>query len=314
MKTRKKIIIDTDPGHDDALALLLMLCSDSIDVRLITTVAGNSTVQNCTNNAYLIRALADAATVPIASGAAYPLCRALQTAVTHGSSGLDGVGRVPAVELDGQAVNRMLTAIRENPQEVTLLVLGPETNIAQAILRDEATMREVKELVIMGGAFTVRGNQTSAAEFNIFSDPEAARIVAEFPVPKTYIPLDVCNRIQVPLEEFGCIKDTGLRKTVFAMMRPYIRNLKEFELDTRGALMYDVLAAYYVLRPTMCNTRVGRVSVETDDEDCIGKTTMTQKQENATANRGKIVQSIPYQQFVNDFFAVINTGNYRSKL
>ncbi len=306
MISKRKIIIDTDPGHDDMLAILLMCAAPEVEVCAVTTVAGNSTIQNVTNNAQFILKLAGCPDTPLFSGADKPLKREQVLAVVHGESGLDGVEVTDRAVLDGRAVEKILELVRDNPGEITLLMLGPETNIAKAIIQDPQTMMLVRECVIMGGAFTVPGNKNRVAEFNICVDPEAAAIVANFPIKKTYIPLDVCNDIQVPMKEFERIRDIRVRDIVCSAMEPFITNLREEELDVKGALMYDALAAYFLLKPDICQTRDVALVVETKGEFTYGMTVIDErpfsKKEPVNAS---IVTGISEEQFIEDYFAIL---------
>lgn len=307
MNDRRKIIIDTDPGHDDMLAILLMCAAEEIEVCAVTTVAGNSTIRNVTNNAQFILKLAGCPETPLFSGASKPLKRKQVLASVHGESGLDGIEVTERRRLDGRAVDNILRLIRKNPGQISLLILGPQTNIASAIMKDPETMKLAREFVIMGGAFKVPGNKNRVAEFNICVDPDAAAIVADFPVKKTYIPLDVCNDIQVPIEEFTRINNKRVRETVCAAMAPFIENLRVDELDVSGALMYDPLAAYFLLKPEVCQTRDAALVVETKGEFTYGMTLVDERpfSKKAPANAA-VVTNIPRQQFVDDYFAILN--------
>lgn len=308
--TNKKIIIDTDPGHDDMMAMLLMLASPGIDVLAVTTVAGNSSIQNVTNNARFILDIANRSDVPLFSGAGQPLEREQVLAVVHGESGLDGVDISKQVQLDGLAVDKIIELVRENPDEISLLILGPETNIAQAIRKDPESMKLAREVVIMGGAFEVPGNKNRVAEFNICVDPEAAAIVADFPVRKAYVPLDICNKIQVPIEEFERIENSAIRKELLSALKPYIRNIQQSELATRGALMYDALAAYYLLKPDECETEDVAMVVETKGEYTYGMTLIDRRPiSKKDINNATIVTNIPEGQFIEDYFMVINSAS-----
>lgn len=289
------------------LAILLMLASPSIDVLAVTTVAGNSTIQNVTNNARFILDLANSSDVPLFSGADAPLVREQVLAVVHGESGLDGAGVSRQVKLDGQAVDKIINIIRDNPNEVSLLILGPQTNIANAIQREPEVMQLAREFVIMGGAFDVPGNKNRVAEFNICVDPEAAAIVAEFPVPKAYVPLDVCNNIQVPIQEFERINNKAVRRELLSSLVPYVDNIRRDELSTRGVLMYDALAAYYLLKPEACKTSDEALVVETKGEYTFGMTLIDRRpfSEKSSPN-AKVVTSIDEKQFIDDYFAVLN--------
>lgn len=307
MTQKKKIIIDTDPGVDDMLAMLLMCAARDIEICAVTTVAGNATIQNVTNNAKHILRLAGQPAVPLFSGAAKPLVREQVVATVHGDTGLGGITVTEEARLDGGAVDEIVRIVRENPGEVTLLILGPQTNIALAIQRNPDVMRQVRELVIMGGAFTVPGNKNRVAEFNICVDPDAAAIVAGFPVKKTYVPLDVCNSVQVPIEEFGRINNAVIRDELQSILTPYIASIQSTELSTRGALMYDALAAYYVIRPEVCEVRSEAIAVETKGEFTYGMTLIdTRPFSKKEPDNARIVTSISEQQFIDDYFAILN--------
>lgn len=302
------VIIDTDPGHDDAMAILMMLGSPDTSVKAVTTVAGNATIQRVTNNAAFVLGLASRSDVPLYSGADKPLVREQVLAVVHGESGLDGADNTIEATLDDQAVDQLIARVQAAPGEVSLLVLGPQTNIALAIKEAPEVMKQVKQIVMMAGAFTVPGNKNAVAEFNVCVDPEAAAIVAAFPVPKTYIPLDVCNQIQLPLSEFDTIKNQRIRTVLTNMMRPYIRNLQTDELETSGALMYDVLAAYALRFPDRCRMREARVQIETKGELTYGMTLVDERlsQRDAEPN-ARIVTMIDEADFRTEFFAALET-------
>jgi inosine-uridine nucleoside N-ribohydrolase len=210
----RHVIIDTDPGVDDALALILALQSPELCVDAITTVSGNVHVELATRNTLTVLGLfPPERRPPVARGADRPLVRALDTAApVHGDDGLGGVSRLhtaagqpcyPAVSaahvLRG-AVACVLDLIRRSPGELTLVALGPLTNLAQAWRRDAHTFLQLAEVVIMGGAVTVPGNVTPVAEFNIYVDPEAAQVVFASGLPITLIGLDVTERVRLTSE------------------------------------------------------------------------------------------------------------------
>ena len=307
MQNKEKVIIDTDPGHDDMLAMLLMLAVPKVDVLAITTVAGNSTIQNVTNNARYTLDLAGESDVPLFSGAEKPLLRDQILADVHGESGLDGASIEKQEQLSGLAVQKILEIVRDNPHETSLLILGPQTNIAQAIQQDPDTMRLAKEFVIMGGAFNVPGNKNRVAEFNVCVDPEAAAAVAEFPIPKTYVPLDVCNEIQIPLEAFEKIENEAIRSKLLSALEPYVSNIQKSEFSTRGALMYDVLAAYHMINPEVCETEDVALVVETKGEYTSGMTLVDRRSfSKKEPSNATIVTHIPEQQFIDDYLAILN--------
>jgi len=211
---KRKIIIDTDPGHDDAMAIMLAVKSDVFNIMAITTVSGNSTIENTTRNARFILQVLGTEDITVYSGAEKPLKQDLIQAVVHGKSGLEGIDPTNSAKLTNNAVEKIISIIKENPEEVTIVTLGPLTNIASAIQKDPSTMKKVKEIVTMGGAINVAGNKNRVAEFNVFVDPDAAKIVFDFPVKKTLVPLDACNHVQLSLQDFKAIKNEKVRNVL----------------------------------------------------------------------------------------------------
>lgn len=193
----KKVIVDCDPGHDDAIALLLAHGSPEIELVAVTTVMGNQTLPKVTHNARVVATIAGMTGVPIAAGCPRPLVRELETASSiHGDSGLDGpVLPEPTAPLDPRhAVDLLIeTIMTEEPGTVTLVPTAALTNIAMAARREPRIVERVREVVLMGGAIS-GGNRSAAAEFNIITDPEAAHIVVHESWPVTMIGLDVTHQ------------------------------------------------------------------------------------------------------------------------
>jgi len=204
MTSPTPVIIDTDPGVDDALALLLAAASPELEVLAVTTVAGNVSVEQATENAQRILPVAwsgrDAPPVYAGSGTA-----AISAEFVHGDDGLGGATRLrtaaggalyPATAPvgPGDAAGALLSLAAARPQEITLIALGPLTNVAAALSRDAAGLRRLRRIVVMGGVFHEPGNATPVAEFNIFADPEAAQTVCDARIPLTWVPLDATHR------------------------------------------------------------------------------------------------------------------------
>lgn len=301
-----KLIIDTDPGHDDAMALLYALKRKNINVLAVTTVAGNSTIENTTRNAQYILNLLGRDNVPLYSGAAKPLRRPLVQAVVHGTSGLDGIDPSNEYAITNNAPEKIVKLVKQFPGEVTLLALGPLTNIAHAIELDRDAMKLVKGIVIMGGAFTVPGNKNRVAEFNMYVDPEAAAMVVDLPVPKTFVPLDACNEIQLQMSDFELITNKSIRDVLIKMNVPYMKNLR-VDMNARGALMYDVLAAYFACNPLMCKLEQANVQIETKGEFTRGMTVIDQRPvlDNLPPN-AQIVTFIPSKEFKDNFIQTLS--------
>lgn len=302
---KRKIIIDTDPGHDDVMAIMLAVKSGLFDILAITTVCGNSTIENTTRNATYTLDLLDAKNIPIYSGANSPIKRKLIQAVVHGKSGLDGIDPTNEPSMTKNAVEKILSTVQENPNRITVVTLGPLTNIAKAIQKHPNIMKKVEEIVIMGGAVKVPGNKNRVAEFNIFVDPEAAEIVFNFPVKKTLIPLDACNHVQLSLDDFKKVNHPKLSEPLLNMIKPYINNTAKSE-GIRAALMYDPLTIYYLINPKSSKTYKCNIEVETKGELTRGMTVpdfriIKDKKPNVT-----VVEHINSNSFRDYFIQTLN--------
>ena len=301
---KRKIIIDTDPGHDDALAIMLIEKSELFDILAITTVAGNSTIQNTTNNARYVLDLIDS-TTPLYSGAPDPLKLKLVQANVHGPSGLAGATITKQERLTGDAVDQIISIIKNNPKEVTILALGPLTNLAEALQKDETIAPLIQEVVMMGGAIAVPGNKNRVAEFNIFVDPDAADIVFSAPVKKTLVPLDACNDVFLTLDDFKLLKNSHLYKPIRAMMTHYIEGIRAFE-NTTGAIMYDPLAAYFLINPSSYITELMDVQIETQSELTRGMTVADRRKWGDKHPNVLVAKSADRIAFVKDFLEILS--------
>jgi purine nucleosidase len=275
---RRKIIIDTDPGQDDAVAILLALASpEELEVLAITTVAGNVPLALTRVNARKVTELAGRADVPVYAGCDGPLKRRLITAEhVHGKTGLDGPTLPePAMPLKAQhGVDCLIETLRAAPPgEITLCTLGPLTNIAMALERAPDIAPRIREIVMMGGAYFEVGNITPAAEFNIHVDPEAADIVLRSGVPIVMHPLDVTHRALATAERLVAIRAVGTRsaRAVYEMLTFSERfDLRKYGWD--GAPVHDPNVIAYLLRPGMYKGRLINVSIETRGDLTLGMT------------------------------------------
>lgn len=301
---KKQIIIDTDPGHDDALAIMLLEKSGLFDIKAITTVAGNSTIQNTTNNARYILDLIKSNT-PIYSGAQKPLKRDLIKAVVHGEGGLAGAEITRQEKLTGNATEKIIEIVRANPGKISILAIAPETNIAEAFTKDPELPFLVKEIVIMGGAISVPGNKNRVGEFNIFVDPDAADIVFNANVKKTLIPLDVCNEVFFSIKDFEKLKGSPLYEPIKKMMGFYIEGIQTFE-KTSDALMYDPLAAYYLINPDAFKTTPMDIKIETQSDLTRGMTVADKRTWGDKKDNINVAVSINKEAFAKDFFDILN--------
>lgn len=304
-KLLPKIIIDTDAGHDDVLAMMLLIKSGRFDILGITTVAGNSTIENATRNVAFTLDLLKSRQIPIFSGNAKPLKRKLIQAVVHGKSGLDGVDTSKAkFTLTNDALTQTINLIRSNPNEVTILTLGPLTNIARAFIADPKLPSLVKKIVIMGGAINVCGNKNRVAEFNMFVDPEAADIVFKAPVNKIVIPVDICNDMPLFISDFNRLKGSYLYRPVMNMMKHFIAGIKKYE-GTKGALVYDAVAAYYLLYPKAFTIEAMDIVIETKGEYTFGMT-VAEKRISAKKNiNAHVGLQLNRKKFVEDFIKIL---------
>ncbi|WP_323013929.1 nucleoside hydrolase [Devosia sp.] len=274
----RKIIIDTDPGQDDAVAILLALASpDEIEVLAVVAVAGNVGLHHNANNARKVLELSGHTSVPVYAGCARPMRRQLVTAEhVHGDTGLNGPDLPePSIPLQTQhGVDYIIDALMSaEPGTITLCTLGPLTNIAMAMVKQPAIIGRIAEIVMMGGAYFEVGNITPAAEFNIYVDPEAADVVLRSGVPTTMLPLDVTHQMQSTPARLDAIRALGNRtgEAVYQMLS----FSQEFDLEKygwEGAPLHDPTVIAYLLRPHLFEGRHCNVSIETDSELTVGMT------------------------------------------
>lgn len=278
MQHRRKIIIDTDPGQDDAVAILLALASpEELQVLGITTVAGNVPLALTQRNARVICELAGATDVPVLAGCDAPIRRKLVTAEhVHGKTGLDGI---PLPEPDmplapGHAVDFIIETLRrEPPGSVTLCPLGPLTNIATAFARAPDIVARVAEVVLMGGAYFEVGNITPAAEFNIYVDPEAAEIVFKSGVPLVVMPLDVTHRALTSRAWVEEMRGLGTRVgQAVAGWTDFFERFDTAKYGSEGAPLHDPCVIAYLIEPALFSGRHVNVEIETGSDLTLGMT------------------------------------------
>lgn len=266
---KRKIIIDCDPGQDDAVMLLLALaCPDEFDILGITTVAGNVPLDLTQRNARIICELAGTTDVPVYAGCDKPMRHELITAENvHGKTGIDGIDVYePAMPLQNQhAVDFIIESLLEaNINSVTLVPTGPLTNIAQALVQQPAIRPKIREIVLMGGAMREGGNTTPSAEFNILEDPDAAQLVMHCGRPLTIVPLDVTHQVLVTrnrLEQIRAI-DSAVGAAVVGMMEFFNRFDSE-KYGSDGAPLHDPCTIAYLLKPELFEGRMCNVEIET---------------------------------------------------
>lgn len=290
---RRKIIIDTDPGQDDAVAILLALASpEEIDVIGITAVAGNVPLSLTQKNARIVCELAGKPQTPVYAGCQAPLVRPLVTAEhVHGKTGLDGPALAdPTMPLaEGHGVDFIIRALEENPKgSITLCPLGPLTNIATAFQKAPHIAERVAEVVLMGGAYFEVGNITPAAEFNIYVDPHAADIVFRSGAKITVMPLDVTHKAlttRARVEAFRAIGSEPGR--MVAEWTDFFERFDKEKYGAEGAPLHDPCVIAYLLKPELFSGRFVNVEVETSSELTMGMTVadwwrVTDRKANAT--------------------------------
>jgi pyrimidine-specific ribonucleoside hydrolase len=269
------IILDCDPGHDDALAILMAIARPEIELLGITTVAGNAKLPQTTRNALAILALADRADIPLAAGADRPLNRTLVTAdYVHGTSGLEGSGLpAPLSEPRPEGAQMLLAELLEAaPGPVTLVPTGPLTNIGRLLLEHPDLHDRIGRICLMGGAIG-EGNRTASAEFNIWVDPEAAAIVFESGLPVTMIGIDVTHQAVVPVARSDAWADIGNQTgRVFADSFRYFARFHRERYGWDGSPIHDAVAVAHLVEPGLVQTRDYRVEVETISELTRGRT------------------------------------------
>jgi purine nucleosidase len=273
----RKIIIDTDPGQDDAVAILLALASPELEVLGITCVAGNVPLALTARNARIVCELAGRTDVPVFAGCDRPLQRKLRTAEhVHGKTGLDGADlSEPSIPLQSaHAVDFLIDTLRaEAAGSVTLVPIGPLTNIGTALTRAPEIASRIARIVLMGGAYFEVGNITPAAEFNIFVDPEAAEIVFRSGVPITMVPLDVTHQALTTrprVEAFRALP--GRVGPAVAGWTDFFERFDKEKYGSQGAPLHDPCTIAWLLKPDLFSGRDINVEIETEGRLTLGMT------------------------------------------
>ncbi|MER8380234.1 MULTISPECIES: nucleoside hydrolase [unclassified Mesorhizobium] len=277
MPQSRRIIIDTDPGQDDAVAILLALGSAELEIVGITAVAGNVPLKLTEKNARKICELAGRPDVKVYAGAIRPLARELVTAEeVHGKTGLNGPQLPePKMKLQDQyAVDFIVeTLMKEETGTITLCALGPLTNVALALIREPKIAPRIKEIVLMGGGFFEGGNVTPTAEFNIYVDPHAADVVFKSDIPIVMMPLDVTHKALTTAKRTKAFRKLGTRVgTATADMLEFFERFDEEKYGTDGGPLHDPCVIAYLLKPKLFKGRNCNVSVETASELTMGMT------------------------------------------
>jgi pyrimidine-specific ribonucleoside hydrolase len=265
------IVIDCDPGHDDAIAILLALASPEVELRGVTTVAGNQTLEKTTRNALKVLELAGRSDIPVAAGADRPLKRALRTAPNvHGESGLDGPDLAEPTHkpVDAHAADFLAELLEPG---VVLVPTGPLTNIATLLERHPDVKERLERIVWMGGAIA-EGNVTPAAEFNAFVDPEAAATVFGSGITVTMIGLDITHRALFTRAHADRLRGTGKAGKAVAELSDFFQRFHESRYGFDGSPIHDALAVAEVIDPSLVTTVHCNTEIETASQYCDGRT------------------------------------------
>ena len=272
---RKKIILDCDPGHDDAIAILLAARHPAIELLAITTVAGNQSVEKTAYNALRVCSLANIRDVPIARGMERPLVReARHAADIHGESGLDGPD-IPESSLSlapQHAVDLMIEVLLQSAGNITVVATGPLTNVAAAIRLEPAIVPKIQAISLMGGAISL-GNVTPSAEFNIWVDPEAAAIVFGCGRPITMVPLEVTHQALATEDIIKRLRDVGEVVPKFAAdLLVYFAESYRQVFGFPAPPLHDPCAVAAVIEPDIIHAQDMYVAIETLGELTVGRT------------------------------------------
>ncbi|WNS75185.1 nucleoside hydrolase [Bacillus sp. DTU_2020_1000418_1_SI_GHA_SEK_038] len=271
---KRKIILDCDPGHDDAIAILLAAGNPNIELVGITTVAGNAEVEKTTANALKVCEIAGMYDVPVFQGSGQPLVRKRETAPDiHGDSGMDGPVLPEATKTieEEHAVDFIIRKLMESDGDITLVPTGPLTNIAMAMRREPAILSKIQEIVIMGGG--TFGNWTPAAEFNIYVDAEAAKVVFESGAPITMMGLDLTHQALATHEV--CERIAAIDNPVAQFVNELLVFFRKTYLEVFGfehPPVHDICCVAYCIDPSVVETKKLRVDVETTGVHTYGMT------------------------------------------
>ena len=297
-----RLIIDCDPGHDDAIALLLALASPEVELVGVTTTHGNQTLPKTTDNALKVLAFVGRGDVPVAAGADRPLVRALHTAAhVHGESGLDGP-ELPQRVSEPVAQHAVDFLVEHVTPETTIVPLGPLTNVAQALERGIEPAR----IVLMGGAIA-EGNMTPAAEFNVWADPEAAQRVFHSGLDVTMIGLDVTHRALLTPSWAARFREAGRVGTFVAELVEFFKRYHRRTYGWDGAPIHDAVALAHALNPGIVQTEHLNVEVELESELNRGRTVVDRWHRTDRAANAHVGVSVDADAFFELLLARIAT-------
>ncbi len=301
----RRIILDTDPGIDDALALFLALASPEVHLEAVTTVSGNVPVELTTYNALTLLTLAGRTDIPVARGSAQPLVRQpVDAAHVHGQNGL-GEATLPFPQIEPiaqHAVDLIIEKVMQSPGEITLVPIGPLTNIALAVRREPRIAERVREVVIMGGALRVPGNVTPAAEFNMYADPHASHIVLHAGWPLRLVSLDTTTQVSMSREQVDALASTDNKVT------KAVRQMMSYYFDVFGPKygsvdfhMHDPLCLAAAFQPDLITWEPAYVDIELTGTLTLGETVAYFKRSNGPAPNMLVSTGVDSERFIRLF-------------
>lgn len=300
---RTPIIIDCDPGHDDAIAILLAIAnSEKLDLRGITTVGGNQILDKITENALKVISFVNA-DIPVAKGAAGPLFGKLVTGEeAHGESGMDGPLLPPSKfrPVEEGAIEFMLNIIRSSEEKITLVPMAPLTNIALLITAYPEIKNRIDKISLMGGGISY-GNVTSTAEFNIYVDPEAARIVFESGIPITMSGLDVTDKAAIFEDEILALKERGPVSTMVGELLDFY-SIYGKKMGYIGSALHDPCAVAWLLHPELFESEHLYVTVETEGKLTRGMTVADKRKKKDRPANVEVLVGIDREAFMKLIF------------
>lgn len=315
MTSRIPLILDCDPGHDDALALVVALARPELDLLAVTTVAGNAGLVETTRNALRVLTLLGRTDVPVAAGAAGPLVRPLHVADdVHGVSGLEGADLPePAADVRPEGAIELMRGILERADApVTIAAVGPLTNVALLVRTYPHIVDRIESIRIMGGAIT-EGNTTASAEFNIWQDPEAAVIVLECGRPITLTTLDVTHQALFREADVERLEALGTRVAqVFADLLRYFARFHATRYGWDGSPIHDAVAVAHLAIPELVGTRPYRVDVETVSELTRGRTVVDLYAQTGRAANADVGRTIDRERFIDVLIDAVRTVGERA--
>ncbi|MFM9151128.1 MAG: nucleoside hydrolase [Candidatus Planktophila sp.] len=306
-----KVILDTDPGIDDALAIILLKAMPEISLQAITVTHGNTSVEKCTTNALKLVELLEMTDIPVAMGATEPLVRALSIAEeTHGDTGL-GHALLPnpkAQVVEENAANLIIDIVNANPGEITILCIGPVTNVALALLKEPSLRKKIKNVVSMAGTFHYPGNATPSSEYNVFCDPESFDILLRSGIDLTIVPLDVtyqCLFTKAHVERLSGARE-DIRTFIDRSTAFYMEFHAEYQ-GIQGCAINDPLAAAILVKPDLVTYRDYYVNVELHGEFTTAKLSADHFNATGKAPNAKVAMQVDVDAFMDFFIERVNT-------